>query len=119
MARYDFIAVYILASQRNGTLYTGVTSDLPARIYLHRTGRIRGFTQDYACKTLAWFERHALMREAIAQEKRIKRWRRAWKLELIEKANPQWRDLFLDFANPAPPTFACPLPSVIPDSARR
>lgn len=96
MARYDFIAVYMLASKRNGTLYTGVTSDLPARIHLHREGQIEGFTQKYGCKTLVWFEQHWRMDEAIKREKQIKRWRRAWKLDLIESDNPQWRDLYLD-----------------------
>ena len=96
MARYDFIAVYILANKRNGTLYTGVTSDLPPRIQLHREGQVEGFTQKYACKLLVWFEQHNLMHEAIKREKQLKRWRRAWKLELIESANPTWRDLFPD-----------------------
>jgi putative endonuclease len=96
MARYDFIAVYILASKRNGTLYTGVTSDLAPRIQLHREGQVEGFTQTYGCKTLVWFEQHSYMHEAIKREKQIKRWRRAWKLDLIETQNPQWRDLYLD-----------------------
>jgi len=96
MTRYNFIAVYILASQRNGTLYTGVTSDLLPRIQLHREGQIEGFTQKYGCKLLVWYEQHHLMVEAIKREKQIKRWRRKWKLDLIEAANPQWRDLFLD-----------------------
>lgn len=96
MARYNFIAVYILASQRNGTLYTGVTSDLLPRIALHREGQIEGFTQKYGCKLLVWYEPHHLMVEAIKREKQIKRWRRHWKLELIEAQNPNWRDLFLD-----------------------
>jgi putative endonuclease len=96
MARYDFIAVYILASQRNGTLYTGVTSDLPLRVQLHREGQIPGFTRKYGCKLLAWYEQHHVMHEAIKREKQIKRWLRKWKLELIEAANPSWRDLFQD-----------------------
>ena len=96
MARYDFIAVYILANKRNGTLYTGVTSDLAPRIQLHREGHVEGFTQTYGCKTLVWFEQHSYMHEAIKREKQIKRWRRAWKLDLIETQNPQWRDLYLD-----------------------
>ena len=96
MARYDFIAVYILASRRNGTLYTGVTSDLAPRIQLHREGQIEGFTQKYGCKTLVWFEQHEQMHSAITREKQIKRWLRKWKLELIEKTNPTWRDLYPD-----------------------
>jgi putative endonuclease len=96
MARYDFIAVYILASKRNGTLYTGVTSDLLPRIQLHRESQIEGFTQKYGCKLLVWYEQHSAMHEAIKREKQIRRWQRAWKLELIETANPTWRDLFFD-----------------------
>ncbi|GAM97985.1 excinuclease ABC, C subunit-like [alpha proteobacterium U9-1i] len=97
MARYDFIAVYIMTNKRNGTLYTGLSSDLPPRIQLHREGRVPGFTRDYDCKLLVWFEQHSFMHEAIKREKQIKRWRRAWKLEMIETLNPDWRDLYLDF----------------------
>ena len=86
--------VYILASGRNGTLYIGMTNDLLRRIGEHRAGLIPGFTADYGVKTLVWFEAHDYVDQAIAREKRIKRWRRAWKLEPIEKLNPQWRDLF-------------------------
>ena len=89
-------AVYLLASRRNGTLYTGVTSDLPSRIYKHRNGLLPGFTREYGVKMLVWFEQHATMDEAIRREKRIKKWNRAWKLELIEAANPDWRDLAED-----------------------
>ena len=96
MARYDFVAVYIMANQRNGTIYTGVTSDLLLRAHVHREGRIEGFTRDYGCKLLVWFEQHALMAEAIAREKQIKRWLRAWKLKLIEEKNPTWRDMYHD-----------------------
>ncbi len=96
MTRYAFVAVYILASTRNGTLYTGVTSDLISRIQLHREGQIAGFTQKYGCRLLVWYEQHACMADAIKREKQIKRWKRAWKLELIEELNPTWRDLFLD-----------------------
>ncbi|XUU59335.1 GIY-YIG nuclease family protein [Erythrobacter sp. HA6-11] len=85
--------VYMLASRRNGTLYLGVTSDLVGRIYQHREGLIPGFTQKYGVKRLVWFETHEAMEFAIQREKRIKKWRRAWKLELIEKANPDWDDL--------------------------
>ena len=87
-------AVYILASQRNGTLYTGVTSDLVRRIYEHREGMVPGFTRKYGVKLLVWFEMHATMEHAIVRETRIKGWKRAWKLELIEAANPDWRDLY-------------------------
>lgn len=85
--------VYILASKRNGTLYTGVTSDLLKRVYQHRNGTFSGFTQKYDVKHLVWFEQHVAMDQAIIREKRIKKWNRAWKLELIEKDNPDWRDL--------------------------
>ena len=89
-------AVYILASQRNGTLYTGVTSDLPARTYKHCNGLLPGFTRDYGVKLLVWYETHDTMESAIIREKRIKKWNRAWKLKLIEDVNPGWRDLAED-----------------------
>lgn len=88
---------YIMASGRNGTLYTGVTSDLIARIYQHRSGEIDGFTSRYKVDRLVWFEAHAEMEPAIIREKRIKAWKRDWKIELIEKENPLWRDLAEDF----------------------
>ena len=86
--------VYIMASGRNGTLYTGVTTDLARRTYEHREGQLEGFTRKYAVKMLVWFEIHESVTSAIAREKAIKRWRRAWKLPLIEADNPQWRDLY-------------------------
>jgi putative endonuclease len=88
-------AVYIMASRRNGTLYTGVTSNLPARVFQHREGAA-GFTRKYGCKLLVWYELHETMPAAIAWEKRIKGGSRRNKLGLIEKQNPQWRDLFDD-----------------------
>jgi putative endonuclease len=91
-----FASVYILASRRNGTLYTGVTSNLEARIWQHRQEVYPGFARKYGCKTLVWFEMHDDINEAIAREKRIKEWRRAWKLDLIERENPDWCDLFED-----------------------
>lgn len=100
MARYEFIAVYIMASRRNGTLYIGVTSDLPKRAYEHREGLIDGFASRYGCKLLVWFEQHQQMHTAITREKQLKLFRRAWKIALIEKNNPHWRDLFDDFINP-------------------
>ena len=81
--------VYLLASRRNGTLYLGVTSDLAKRIHQHRNGLISGFTRDYGVKRLVWFERHDTMEQAILREKWIKKWNRAWKLELIEADNPE------------------------------
>ena len=89
-------AVYLLASHRNGTLYTGVTSNLPARLMQHRDGADRGFTRDYGIKRLVWFEVHEAMASAILREKRIKKWLRAWKIALIEESNPDWRDLAID-----------------------
>ena len=89
--------VYILAKASHSTLYTGVTSDLPARIWQHREGLIRGFTQRYGIKRLVWFEVHDTMDAAILREKRIKRWLRAWKYDLIHEQNPTWRDLAEDF----------------------
>ncbi|WP_428028452.1 GIY-YIG nuclease family protein [Altererythrobacter sp.] len=89
--------VYLLASRRNGTLYVGVTSDLMGRIHKHREGLLPGFTRDYGVKRLVWFEPHATMEDAILREKRIKKWNRAWKLELIEKSNPDWNDLSESF----------------------
>jgi putative endonuclease len=88
--------VYILASKRNGTLYTGVTSNLLARMYQHREGTVRGFARKYGVQLLVWFEQHPTMDSAITREKRIKKWNRAWKLELIESTNPDWHDLAED-----------------------
>ena len=87
-------AVYILASKRHGTLYIGVTSDLCSRIAEHKQGNIAGFTQKYSVKMLVWYELLGSMDEAIKREKQLKEWRRGWKIELIEKLNPTWRDLF-------------------------
>jgi putative endonuclease len=86
--------VYILANKRNGTLYTGITSNLIQRVWQHKNNIIEGFTQKYNVKTLVFYEVHDNVESAIAKEKRIKKWRRAWKLQLIEKMNPQWNDLF-------------------------
>lgn len=88
--------VYLLASRRNGTLYCGVTSNLVHRIWQHRAGEIAGFTLCYDVKHLVWFEEHGDIRSAIHRETQIKRWRRAWKLKLIEDFNPAWRDLYDD-----------------------
>src|SRR6185437_5909532 len=90
--------VYILASRRKGTLYVGVTSDLARRVWEHRSGAVSGFTRDYEVYTLVFAEVHETMESAILREKRIKKWRRAWKLELIERDNPQWRDLYEELA---------------------
>jgi len=85
--------VYILASRRYGTLYTGVSSLLMQRLYQHRYGLIEGFTKDYGVNRLVWFEVHATMESAILREKRIKKWNRQWKIDLIEAGNPDWDDL--------------------------
>lgn len=86
--------VYILASKRNGTLYAGVTRDLEGRVWQHKHDVYPGFARKHGCTRLVWFEWHTDVNEAIAREKRIKRWRRKWKLELIEKQNPDWDDLY-------------------------
>jgi putative endonuclease len=86
----------MLASQRNGTLYVGVTSDLVQRIWQHREDAVEGFTNRYKVHDLVWFEIHETMESAIAREKAIKRWKREWKIREIEKANPYWHDLFLE-----------------------
>jgi putative endonuclease len=96
--REDFQpTVYLLASARNVTLYVGVTSNLLARIHQHRSGAVPGFTRDYSIKLLVWWEQHDTMASAITREKRIKKWNRAWKLNLIEACNPDWRDLAEEF----------------------
>ena len=86
--------VYLLASRRNGTLYVGVTSNLVQRVWQHREGLAEGFTKRYGVKQLVWFELHDDMASAIRREKALKEWRRAWKIELIEKTNPGWRDCY-------------------------
>jgi putative endonuclease len=86
--------VYLLASGRNGTLYVGVTSNLLTRVWVHKQGLVDGFTKRYGVHTLVWYEMHESMDLAIQREKAIKEWKRRWKLELIEKTNPQWRDLY-------------------------
>ena len=86
--------MYILASKRNGTLYTGITSDLVQRVWQHKNNIIEGFSQKYNVKILVFYEVHDNSESAIVREKQIKKWRRAWKLQLIEKMNPQWRDLY-------------------------
>lgn len=87
-------AVYLLASQRNGTLYVGVTSHLLRRIWQHKHHVLEGFTQRYSVACLVYFELHATMPAAIERKKQLKKWRREWKLRLIEEANPHWRDLW-------------------------
>ena len=86
--------VYMLASKRNGTLYVGVTSNLCKRIWEHKNNVIDGFTKKYRVHKLVWFELHDNMQSAIYREKTIKKWRRKWKLQVIESLNPQWKDLY-------------------------
>ena len=88
--------VYILASRKRGTLYVGVTSNLVKRVWEHKSHAIAGFTLDYGVTRLVWFERHDAIGTAILREKQIKDWHRSWKLELVEKSNPGWRDLYSD-----------------------
>ncbi|PRC94238.1 GIY-YIG nuclease family protein [Solimicrobium silvestre] len=89
-------AIYLLANQRNGTLYIGVTSDLIQGAWQHREGIAQGFTHQHQVKTLVWHEQHETMESAITREKALKKWNRKWKLRLIEKFNPEWKDLWLE-----------------------
>jgi putative endonuclease len=86
--------VYILANGRYGSLYVGVTSDLVRRVWQHRGEFVDGFTKTYGIKRLVWYEVHAGIVEAITREKQIKKWNRTWKINLVHKTNPLWRDLF-------------------------
>ena len=86
--------IYIMASRRNGTLYLGVTSDLPKRTYEHRTGLIPGFTRRYGCKLLVWYQTFDDLDAARHRELQMKEWKRAWKLRVIEEMNPDWNDLY-------------------------
>ena len=88
--------VYLLASQRNGTLYTGVTSNLLKRVWEHKNNLVESFTSKYGVHTLVWYEVHETMETAIQREKNIKNWKRVWKIKVIEEMNPQWRDLYSD-----------------------
>jgi putative endonuclease len=91
--------VYIMTSRRNGTLYTGVTSDLIKRVYEHKNGLAEGFTKKYGVHFLVWYEIHQTADTAFKREKQIKKWNRSWKLELVEKENPEWHDLYCSFVN--------------------
>ena len=92
MARFDFIATYIMANRKNGAIYTGSASDLPVRVGQHKQGVGADFTKKYGCFTLVWYERFDSMVLAVKREKQIKRWTRQWKVDLIEADNPQWLD---------------------------
>jgi putative endonuclease len=86
--------LYLMASRRNDTLYLGVTSNLPARAYQHRNGLIDGFTKEHGCDLLVWFDGSDDIEAARQRELQMKKWKRAWKVELIERQNPQWKDLY-------------------------
>ena len=94
MSQEKQFAVYILASQRNGTLYVGVTSNLIRRIWEHREGFVDGFTKDYGVAMLVWYELHENAEGAIKREKQLKKWNRAWKVRVIEEVIPYWNDLY-------------------------
>ena len=86
--------IYIMTNKRNGTIYIGVTSDLPNRVWQHKNDSIKGFTKKYSLHTLVYFEQHDDIKSAIEREKQLKKWKRKWKLELIEKQNSNWNDLY-------------------------
>ena len=86
--------VYIITNRPRGVLYVGVTSDLPKRIWQHKQGQGSAFTAKYRLHKLVWYQLHETMEAAITHEKRLKFWKRAWKIDLIEKTNPTWRDLY-------------------------
>ena len=86
--------VYLMASRRNGTLYLGVTSDLPARAYQHRNKLVDGFSKEHDCTLLVWYEAHDDLQNARQRELQMKKWKRAWKVALVEASNPQWKDLY-------------------------
>lgn len=88
--------VYMLASKQNGTLYVGVTSNLLQRVWQHKNDVVTGFTKRYRVHSLVWYEVHETMEGAITREKAVKRWKRDWKIELIQRSNPSWRDLYDD-----------------------
>ena len=88
--------VYVLASQRNGTLYIGMTDDLSKRVWEHKAKALRGFSSKYGVDKLVWFDAHDTRESAFARERQMKKWNRAWKIELIERFNPGWRDLYED-----------------------
>jgi len=94
--------VYMIASRRNGTIYTGVTNDILGRTWQHKNDLVEGFTKKYGVHRLVWFEMHEDINVAIAREKQIKGWNRAWKIRLIEKDNPNWSDLYRTMTHQGP-----------------
>ncbi|MEM9839608.1 MAG: GIY-YIG nuclease family protein [Pseudomonadota bacterium] len=107
--------VYLLASRMHGTLYCGVTNDLRKRVWQHRSGEWTGFTERYGVHRLVWYETHGDISAAIVREKRIKRWRRVWKLRLIEDINPNWNDLYPALLGLTPKTLSSRTPQAIRD----
>ena len=104
-----FIATYIMASGRNGTLYVGMTSNLQARVWKHKNGTHNGFSAEHGCTQLVWYEPHQWVTEAIRREKRLKKWLRDWKLAMIEEANPDWCDLAADWYRVNDPNWVPPV----------
>lgn len=100
MRRTRAPAVYILTNRRRGTLYIGVPSYLCSRVLQHREGKVAGFTKTYGINAVVWFESHDIMETAIKREKQLKEWRRTWKIELIERTDPDWLDLFAALCGP-------------------
>ena len=109
-------AVYMLASERNGTLYIGVTSDLIKRVWQHKESLADGFAKKYGVKILVWYEQHETMESAITKEKAMKKWLRKWKLKTIEQTNPDWNDLWSEITGEKPQAVVH-APSVIPAQA--
>jgi putative endonuclease len=106
-----FIATYIMASGRNGATYLGMTANLYARVWQHKTGVFEGHSKRKGCTRLVWFERHQWVTDAIAREKRLKKWQRDWKLKLIEDTNPAWLDLAADWYPVTDPDWTPPAES--------
>ena len=106
MAKRPFIAVYMMTNKPHGTLYIGVTADLISRVEQHRDGATPGFTATYGLKRLVWFERHDLIVDAIQREKSLKKYKRGWKINLIERKNPYWHDLYVEMMRPPVPLHA-------------
>jgi len=100
IARNSVIAVYMMASRKSGPIYTGVTAQLINRVFQHRNGLTEGFTRQYNCRRLVWFEIHDMIAAAIHREKRLKKYPREWKVNLIEAGNPEWIDLWNQIARP-------------------
>jgi putative endonuclease len=96
MKQKKIFSVYILASKKNGTIYIGVTSNIRRRVYEHKNGLVEGFTKKYKVHDLIYYESYEYINDALTREKQLKHWNRKWKIELIEKENPEWKDLYED-----------------------